>query len=119
MQEVAEEAAAADPRLLGLLQRALLVGTSAEEAAEEAAEAAEEEKAAEEAQAEKGAAPPAETDFLIRQVLGADNDGGLYVGERLAVGTTRLQFHGALGTGCMVHGAWCMEQGTGYRVHDA
>ena len=68
LQQVAQEAASSDERLLRLLQRALLVGLPVR-------------------------AGDGVDDFLIRQVVGATPDGGLVLGgERVVAGETQLRF---------------------------
>ena len=68
LQQVAQEAASSDERLLRLLQRALLVGLPVR-------------------------AGDGVDDFLIRQVMGATPDGGLVLGgERVVAGETQLRF---------------------------
>lgn len=68
LQQVAQEAASSDERLLRLLQRALLVGLPVR-------------------------AGDGVDDFLIRQVAGATPDGGLVLGgERVVAGETQLRF---------------------------
>jgi len=83
LQEVAQAAAATDERVLKLIQRALLVGVTvgASGGRGQDGDVVEDED-------EYG-----DEDFLIRQVLGTTNVGGLYVGDRVEVGVTRLQFH--------------------------
>lgn len=70
LSEVAQAAGSAEPRLLRLIQRALLCGMSVEADDDDGDGGAEEGVAA---------AP----DLLIRQVLGANNDGGLFLGDRV------------------------------------
>lgn len=93
LQEVAEEASGSDPRVLKLIQRALLVGVTV--GCRDAADGTGAARGG--ASAPDGPPPPSESeperDFLIRQVLGVTNEGGLYVGDRVEVGSTRLQFH--------------------------
>ena len=68
LQQVAQEAASSDERLLRLLQRALLVGLPVR-------------------------AGDGVDDFLIRQVVGATPGGGLVLGgERVVAGETQLRF---------------------------
>ena len=87
LQEVAEEASSSDPRVLKLIQRALLVGVTVD------AEATAGTSVTATAAAADADASEEDEDFLIRQVMGVTNQGGLYVGDRVEVGTTRLQFH--------------------------
>jgi len=63
-----------DKRTLALLRRALLVGVSFEAAEGE------------------GDAMKDERDFLIRQVLGSEASGGIYIGDAVRVGM-QLRFH--------------------------
>lgn len=94
LQELAQ--GEGDERIVRLLQRSLLVGISVVAAGGDKggrggtpADAA--------ARGSAGAGPGLgdddDEDFLIRQVMGIDRAGGLYIGERVEVGQTRLQFH--------------------------
>ena len=88
LQELARDQ---DERVVKLLQRSLLVGTSVSSEAREEGEIGPSGGTA--GKLEEDEASDEETDFLIRQVLGANAQGGLYIGERVEVGKTRLQFH--------------------------
>lgn len=84
LQELAQ--GQSDERIVRLLQRSLLVGISLVAASGEGRAGS----------GGAGAGPGLgddDEDFLIRQVMGIDRAGGLYVGERVEVGQTRLQFH--------------------------
>lgn len=75
LQEVAQTA---DERVIKLLQRSLLVGLDSRDADATTT-------------ADDGFSD--EPDYLIRQVMGVDNDGSIYVGDTVEPGKTRLQFH--------------------------
>ena len=102
LQEVARAAAREEggERVVKLLQRALLVGSSIEpdeiDETDEAGSAAGADSDAQDGARGGRRAPvvaEGEPDFLIRGVLGADSKGGLYIGDRVTPGKSRVRFH--------------------------
>jgi len=91
LQEVAQEVAQGEDgaRIVKMLQRALLVGSSIDEVSAGGASATGGEGGGESA----GVPFDDEPDFLIRGVLGTDDEGGLYIGDQVTQGTTRVKFH--------------------------
>ena len=108
LQEVARAAAREEggERVVKLLQRALLVGSSIEiDEIDETDETDETDEVGSAAGADSDGLDDAqgsrrvpvvadgEPDFLIRGVLGADSKGGLYIGDRVTPGKSRVRFH--------------------------
>lgn len=99
LQEVARAAAREEggERVVKLLQRALLVGSSIEidETDEVGSAAGADSDGLDDAQGSRRVPVVAdgEPDFLIRGVLGADSKGGLYIGDRVTPGKSRVRFH--------------------------
>ena len=111
LQEVARAAAREEggERVVKLLQRALLVGSSIEidetDETDETDEIDETDEVGSAAGADSDGLDDAqgsrrvpvvadgEPDFLIRGVLGADSKGGLYIGDRVTPGKSRVRFH--------------------------
>ena len=99
LQEVARAAAREEggERVVKLLQRALLVGSSIEiDETDEVGSAAGADSDAQDGARGGRRAPvvaEGEPDFLIRGVLGADSKGGLYIGDRVTPGKSRVRFH--------------------------
>ena len=88
LQELASEQ---DERVLRLLKSALLVGIEEGTSGIGAAAAAggDDDGGSD----GDGGFVNVEPDYLIRQVLGVSNQGGIYVGDRVEAGVSRLQFH--------------------------
>ena len=105
LQEVARAAAREEggERVVKLLQRALLVGSSIEidetdetdETDDVGSAAGADSDGLDDAQGSRRVPVVAdgEPDFLIRGVLGADSKGGLYIGDRVTPGKSRVRFH--------------------------